>query len=146
MQVLIFDKDPSVDSSVQRYLQARNYEITITSDRCEALELIHVMDFDCILLDVATAAECLGLLDIRQLVRTSAVGLMTTMPIESLVAETVADGSIEFQSFPALIEKIEHLDQPIMLAGKNLSRKLFLAAREKGLRISAARTLQFAMN
>jgi len=146
MQVLIFDADPSIDQSVLRYLHARNYEITITRTPAEALDLIHRTEFDCILLDVSTAAECLGLLEIRQLVRTSAVGFMTTMPIESLVAEVVAEGSIEFQSFPVLLENLEHLDQPTLLAGTNLPAALFRSARDKGLRISIARTLQFAMN
>jgi CheY-like chemotaxis protein len=146
MQVLVFDADPSIDQSVLRYLHARSYEITITRNPSEALDLVHRTEFDCILLDVATAADSLGLLEIRQLVRASAVAFMTTMPVEALVAEALVEGSMEFQSFPVLINNLEHLDQPTMLAGANLPATLFMAARDKGLRISNARTLQFAMN
>jgi hypothetical protein len=70
---------------------------------------------------------------------------MTTTPIESIVAESVADGSIEFKPVPVLIEILEHLPQPTMLVGANMPTDLSLA-REKGWRISTARTLRLAMN
>jgi CheY-like chemotaxis protein len=146
MQVLILDADPSIDQSVLQYLLARSYEITITRTPDEALDLIHRTQFDCILLDVSTTAECLGLVEIRQLVRTSAVGFMAAVPVESLVAEAIAEGSIEFQSWPVLSENLERLPQPILVAGTNSPTTLFRAARDKELRISNARTLQFAMN
>jgi CheY-like chemotaxis protein len=146
MQVLIVDADPSIDESVLRYLHSRNYEATITGAPREALDLIHHNEFDCILVDVSTTAECLGLLEIRQLARRAAVAFMTTTPVETLVAEAVAEGSIEFQPFPILVGDFERFDQPIMYAGATLPRTLFLAARDKGLRLSTARTLQFAMN
>jgi len=41
---------------------------------------------------------------------------------------------------------VEYLPQPIMLAGGHLSTSFFRAAKDKGLRISTARTLQFAVN
>jgi CheY-like chemotaxis protein len=146
MQVLIFDADPSIDQSILQYLHLRNYDVTIARTAREALDLIHRTEFDCILLDVSTNAEYFGLVEIRQLMRTSAVGFMTSMPVESLVAEAVAEGSIQFQSLPDLIESLEHLPQPIMLAGAHLPTSLFRAARDKELRIATARTLQFAMN
>ena len=105
MQVLIFDADPSIDQSILQYLHLRNYDVTIARTAREALDLIHRTEFDCILLDVSTNAEYFGLVEIRQLMRTSAVGFMTSMPVESLVAEAVAEGSIQFQSLPDLIEK-----------------------------------------
>ena len=146
MQVLIFDADPTIDQSILQYLHLRNYDVTIARTGGEALDLIHRTEFDCILLDVSTTAEYFGLVEIRQLMRTSAVGFMTPMQVESLVAEAVAEGSIQFQSLPDLIENLEHLPQPIMLAGAHLPTFFFRAARDKGLRISTARTLQFAMN
>ena len=148
MQVLIFDADPSIDQSTLQYLHLRNYDVTIVRTTGEALDLIHRTEFDCILLDVSTTAEYFGLVEIRQLMRTSAVGFMTPMQVESLVAEAVAEGSIQFQSLPDLIENLEHLPQPqpIMLAGAHLPTSFFRVARDRGLRISTARTLQFAMN
>ena len=146
MQVLIFDDDPSIDDSALRYLLARSYEVTITGTPDKALDLIHHTVFDCILLDVSTSAKCLRLLEIRQLVRASAVAFMCTMPIESLVAEAIAEGSIECQAFPLLIDRLEQFDQPTMLAGANLPAELLQSARNKSLRICTARTLQFAMN
>jgi hypothetical protein len=71
---------------------------------------------------------------------------MTPMQVESLVTEAIAEGSIQFQSLPDLIENLEDLPQPTMLAGAHMPTSLFRAARDKGLRISTARTLQFAMN
>ena len=138
MQVLLFDNDPAIDQSILRYLQARSYELTVTRTPGEALDLIHRTEFDCILLDVSTTAKCLGLLEIRQLVRTSAVGFMTTLPIESLVNAAAAEGGIEFQPVRVLIENLGRVDQPIMLAGPILPPSLFRAARDKGLRISTA--------
>jgi len=146
MQVLIFDADPSIDQSILQYLHLRNYDITTVRTAGEALDLIHRTEFDCILLDVSSTAEYFGLVEIRQLIRTSAVGFMTPLPVESLVAEAVEEESIQFQSLLDLIENLEHLPQPILLAGAHLSTSFFRAARDKGLRISTARTLQFAMN
>jgi len=146
MQVLIFDADPAVDRSMHLYLNARGYQITITRTLEETLDLIHRTQFDCILLDVSTTAACLGLLEIRQIVRTSAVEFMIAAPIESLVADSIAEGSIEFQPVPVLTENLKHFNQPLMLAGTVLPPSLYRVARDKGLRISAARTLQFAMN
>jgi hypothetical protein len=146
MQVLIFDADPLIDQSILQYLHLRDYDVTIVRTVGEALDLIHRTEFDCILLDVSTAAEYFGLIEIRQLMRTSSVGFMTPIQVELLVAEAVAEGSIQFQSLPDLIENLEHLPQPIMLAGAHLPASFFRAARGKGLRISTARTLQFAMN
>lgn len=146
MQVLIFDADPAIDQSILQFLHMRNYDVTILRTADGALDLIHRTAFDCILLDVSTTAEYFGLVEIRQLMRTSAVGFMTPMQVESLVAEAVAEGSIQFQSLPDLIENLEDLPRPIMLAGPHLPTSFFLAARDKGLRISTARTLHFAMN
>jgi CheY-like chemotaxis protein len=146
MQVLIFDADPSIDQSMLQYFHLRNYDVTVVRTAGEALDLIHRSEFDCILLDVSTTAEYFGLVEIRQFMRTSAVGFMTAMQVESLVAEAVAEGSIRFQSLQDLIENLEYLPQPIMLAGAHLPISFFRAARDKGLRISTARTLQFAMN
>ena len=146
MQVVIFDAFPSIDQSILQHLHLRNYDVTIVRTAGEALDLIHRTEFDCILLDVSTTAEYFGLVEIRQLMRTSAVGFMTPLQAELLVAEAVAEGSIQFQSLPDLIENVEHLPQPTMLAGPHLPTSLFRAARDKGLRISTARTLQFAMN
>jgi len=146
MQVLIFDADPAIDRSIQLYLNARGYEITITRTPEETLDLIHRTQFDCILVDVSTTAACLGLLEIRQIVRTSAVEFMITAPLELLVADSVAEGSIEFHPVGFLIENLKHLNQPLMLAGTVLPPSLYRAAKDIGLRFSAARTLQFAMN
>jgi CheY-like chemotaxis protein len=145
MQVLIFDGDSALDRSIDLYLTARGYEITVARTPKEALDLIHRFEFDCILVDVSTTA-CLGLLEIRQIVKTSAVEFMITTPIESLVADAVAEGSIEFQSIRALTEHLKRIDQHIMLAGAVLAPSLYRVAKDRGLRFSAAGTLQFAMN
>lgn len=146
MQVLLFDADPAIDQSTLQYLHQRNYELTIVRTAGEALDLIHRSEFDCILLDVSTATKHFDLVETRQLMRTSAVGFMTATQVESLVTEAVAEGSIQFQSLIDLNENLEHLPQPIMLAGTHLPTSFIRAARDKGLRISTARTLQFAVN
>ncbi len=146
MHVLIFDADPKIDSSILQYLHLRNYDLTITRTAGEALDLIQRTEFDCILLDVLTTAEYFGLVEIRHIMRTSAIGFMIPMPVESLVAEALVEGSIQFQSLSGLIENLEHLPQPILLAGAHLPTSFFQEARDKGLRISTARTLQFVMN
>jgi CheY-like chemotaxis protein len=146
MQVLILDAHPSIEPSALPYLSARNYDITLAGTPGEAFDRIHRTEFDLVLLDVSTTAECMGLLEIRQFVTTSAVGFMTTMPVEALVAEAVAKGRIEFQSFPDLIEHLRQRDQPTMVAVTSFPGRLLVSAKEKGLRVSSARTLQFAMN
>jgi hypothetical protein len=88
----------------------------------------------------------LGLLEIRQIVRTAAVQFMTKAPTESLVADAIKEGSIEIQSIRGLAENLKHLNQPLMLAGTILPPSLYRAAKERGIRVSAARTLHFAMN
>jgi hypothetical protein len=120
--------------------------VVVTRTPREALEQLHENEFDSILLDVSTSAECLGLFEIRNFMRTSAVTFLSTEPIESLVTETENEGSIEFQSVPALIEKLEYFPQPVMFVGKDLPLALRESARKKELHISSAKTLQFATN
>jgi CheY-like chemotaxis protein len=146
MQVLVFDAAASIDDSVLKFLHARGYDVSVTFNPRDAVERLRQTEFDCILLDVTTAAKCLKLLEMRKLVRTSAVVFMTTEPIDVLVAEAEDEGSIEFQSLPVLIENLEHLPQPVMLVGPDLCPALLEAAKEKQLRVSSARTLQFVMN
>ena len=112
----------------------------------EALEQLRQTEFDSVLLDVSTSAECLGLFEMRNFMRTSAVTFLTTKPIESLVTEIENEGSIEFQPVTALIEKLECLPQPVMLVGRDLPQALLESARMKKLRLLSARTLQFATN
>jgi CheY-like chemotaxis protein len=146
MRVLIFDAAPSIDPSALQSLRARGFDVVVTRTPREAVEQLHQTEFDSILLDVSTSPECLGLFEMRNFMRTSAVTFLTTKPIESLVTETENEGSIEFQSVPALIEKLECFPQPVMLVGKDLPLALLESARMKELRIFSARTLQFATN
>jgi CheY-like chemotaxis protein len=146
MRVLILDATPLIDQSALQFLRERGFDVVVTRSPREALEQLHENEFDSILLDVSTSAECLGLLEIRDFMRRSAVTFLTREPIESMVMETENEGSIEFQSVPALIEKLEYFRQPVMFVGKNLPLLLRESASKKNLHISSARTLQFATN
>jgi hypothetical protein len=42
---------------------------------------------------------------------------MTAAPVESLIREAFAEGSIERISVPVLSATIEHLSQPVLLVG-----------------------------
>jgi CheY-like chemotaxis protein len=146
MQVLVIDAAPSIDASILQFLRARGYVVTFSRSPLEAFEVLQHSEFDCILLDLTTCSECLGLLEMRKLVRTSAVTFMTPPPIDVLVAEAEQEGSVEFQSLPDLIKNLEHFSQPVMLVGPNLPSPLLRAVRDKLLRVLIARTLHFAMN
>jgi CheY-like chemotaxis protein len=148
MPVLIIDATRSMDQAVLRTLFLRGYRVTNTQTAREALELIHQAEFDCILIDIATSVsgDCGGLAEIRQFGRTSAVALMTAVPVESLIREALADGSIEPLSVPVLSTKIGHLSQPALLVGAHPHPDLIQAIRSKGLLLSCGTTLQFAMN
>jgi CheY-like chemotaxis protein len=149
MPILILDAPRSMDPAVLRTLFSRGYQVTMTETASEALELIHQAQFDCILIDIATSAsgDYGGLAEIRQYVRTSAVGLMTAAPVESLIREAFAEGSIERISVAVLSATIEHLSQqPVLLVGARLHPDLIQAIRSKGLLFSNGTTLQFALN
>lgn len=146
MRVLILDATALIDQSALQFLRERGFDVVATRTPREALEQLHENEFDSILLDVSTSAECLGLFELRDLMRTSAVTFLTTKPIESMVMEAESEGSIEFLSVPALIEKLEYFPQPAMFVGKDLPLLVRESARKKNLHISSASTLQFATN
>jgi CheY-like chemotaxis protein len=148
MPILIIDAPRSTDQAVLRALFLRGYRVTNTATASQALELIHQAEFDCIFIDIATLAngDYGGLEEIRQFVRSSAVVLMTAVPVESLIREALAEGSIEPLSVPVLSTKIEQLSQPVLLVGARLHPDLMHAIRSKGLLFSCGTTLQFAMN
>src|SRR5437868_6530307 len=112
MQVLIIDACSSIDDTVLQALRRRGHEVTAIRAPHDALELVAHTEFDCILVDVSTAGDCLGLAEMRQLVRTSAVALMTSASVEALIAEGLTAGNIEFCALPALTANIESLAQP----------------------------------
>src|SRR5678815_28203 len=98
MRVLILDATALIDQSALQFLRERGFDVVATRTPREALEQLHENEFDSILLDVSTSAECLGLFEMRDFIRTSAVTFLTTKPIESMVMESENEGSIEFQS------------------------------------------------
>ena len=148
MPILIIDAAGSMDQAVLHTLFSRGYKVTTTETASEALELIHQAQFDCVLIDIATSAgsDYGGLGEIRQFVRTSSVALMTAVPVESLIREALADGSIERLSVPVLSTIIEHLSQPALLVGARLHPDLIQAISSKGLLFSRCTTLHLAMN
>ena len=146
MQVLILDDTCSIDARILRSLHVRGYEVTIANTPNEAAEQIRQGQFDGVVLEVSTCGECLGLLEMRQLVRTSSVAFVTKLPVESIAAVAEAEGSIEFQTLPNLIEKLEHLPQPALLAGGEIPPGLLEVCKKRALNFSIARTLQFSMN
>jgi len=148
MLILIIDAPRAMDHDVLRTLLLRGYKVTTTETANEALELIHHAEFDWILIDTATSAsgDYVGLAEIRQFTRRSAVALMTAIPVESLIREALAERSIEPLSVPLLSTKIEHLSQPALVVGARLHPDLIPAIRSKGLLFSRGTTLQFAMN
>src|SRR5437867_10208452 len=93
LSILIIDALRSMDQAVLRTLFLSGYRITTTETASEALELIHQHEFDCILIDVATSdsGDYGGLAEIRQFVRTSAVALLTAVPVESRSEEHTSE-------------------------------------------------------
>jgi CheY-like chemotaxis protein len=148
MPILIIDAPRSTDQAVLRMLFLSGYTVTTTDTASKALELIQQAEFDCILIDIATSASADygGLVEIRQFVRTAPVALMTAAPVESLIREALAEGSIEPLTVQVLSTKIEHVSQPALLVGAHLQPDLIQAIRSKGLLFSCGTTLQFAMN
>lgn len=146
MQVLILDGTSSIDAGVLHYLHVRGYDVTIANTPNEAAERIRQAEFDGVVLEVSTCGECLGLLEMRQLMRTSSVAFVTKLPVASIAAVAEAEGKIEFQTLPALIENLEHLPQPVLLAGGELPTGLQEVLKKRALNFSIARTLQFSMN
>jgi hypothetical protein len=110
------------------------------------VKLIHQTKFDCILIDIATSATRRGLAEIRQLIRTSAVVLMTAIPVESLIHEALAEGSLERLSVGVLRNKVDQLSHPALLVGTSFQPELIQALKSKGLLFFYGTTLQFAMN
>src|SRR5207247_11045359 len=97
LSILIIDALRSMDQAVLRTLFLRGYRLTTTETASEALELIHQHEFDCNLIDVATSdsGDYGELAAIRQFDRTSAVALLTAVPIEPLTQQALAGGSVE---------------------------------------------------
>jgi len=112
----------------------------------DALNLIRRNDFDCIFLDLSTVADSLSLDEIRALARTSGIIFIGTSPVESLVADSLSTGHLEFQPIPVLIDRINELVQPILLVASEFDPRLAHAIKSERLRAFGATTLQFAMN
>ena len=146
MPILIIDAPRSVDQGLWRTLTMRGYRLTTTETAREAVKLVHQTKFDCILIDIATSATCGGLAEIRQFMRTSAVVLMTPVPVESLIHEALAEGSIELLPVDVLRKKIDQLSHPALLVGASFQPELIQSLKSKGLLFSNGTTLQFAMN
>jgi len=147
LPILIIDAPRSMDPVVLQTLFLRGFTVTVTDTASNALELLHQAEFQGILIDI-TSASCDhgGLAEIRQFVRTAPVALMTAAPVESLIREAIAEGSIEPLSARVLSTKIEQLSQPALVVGTHLQPGLIPAIRSKGLLFSCGTTLQFAMN
>lgn len=146
MPILIIDAPRSMDQGLLRMLNLRGYKLTTTETAREAVELIHQIKFDCILIHIATSATCGGLAEIRQFIRASAVVLMTAVPVKALIHEALAEGSIELLSGGVLRKKIDQLSDPALLVGASFQPELIQALKSKGLLFSYGTTLQFAMN
>lgn len=146
MQVLIVDANASFDTSVVRTL--RGYQLTTVSDMAQALTIIHETAFDCILVDIDTppAHPLNAIAEIRQLVMTSAVVFLTDKPIQSLIEEALANGSIEVVFAADAIANISQLEQPVLLIGTGARPHVVQRLRDEQLRFSVATTLQFATN
>jgi len=146
MRILFVDDSYSIDQAALELLRARGHDLKRTEIAAEALDLIRRNDFDCIFLDLSTIADSLGLAEVRALARTSGVILMGTSPVESLVADSVSTGHLEFQPIPVLIAHIDELVQPVLLVTSEFDPRLTHAIKNQRLRAFSANTLQFAMN
>lgn len=146
MRILIIDAPRSMDQGLLRMLTLRGYRLRTTETAREAMELVHQIKFDCILIDIAASGTCGGLAEIRQFIRTAAVVLMTAVPVGSLIHEALAEGSIELLSVDVLNKKINQLSHPALLVGASFQPELIQALTSKGLLFAYGTTLQFAMN
>ena len=148
MRVLIVDKTPPLNDADLRTLYLRGYEVVTAGTEAEAIDWIHGSGFDCIVVGVPESGDSdfgdLG--EIRQLARACALVLVTATTAAAFAQEAVAEGSIELNSAPVLAKKIGCLPQPTLIVGSDLQPAWIDTIRESGLRISVARTLQFAMN
>jgi DNA-binding NtrC family response regulator len=115
MRILFVDDSYSIDQAALKLLRARGHDLKRTRIAVDVLDLIRRHEFDCIFLDLSTIADSLGLAEIRALARTSGVILIGASPIESLVADSLSTGHLEFQPIPALIAHINDLVQPALL-------------------------------
>jgi CheY-like chemotaxis protein len=137
-----------MDQAACRTLSSRGYQVTFAKTAREALELVHQIEFKCIVIDIATAAsgDYGGPAEIRQFIRASAVALMTQVPMDSLICEALEDGSIERLTIPVLSAKIHHLPRPTLLVGTHVHPELIQSLRRKELLFSYGTTLQMVMN
>jgi hypothetical protein len=71
---------------------------------------------------------------------------MGTAPVESLVADSLSTGHMEFQPIPGVIATIPDLAQPALLVALGYRPKVVRAIKNYGLRATGATTLRFAMN
>jgi hypothetical protein len=146
MRVLFVDGFQSIDQAALELLRAKGHDLERSRFAFNAWDLVHRNEFDCIFLDLSTISDSLGLDEIRAFARTSGVVLMGTSPVESLVADSLSTGHIEFQSIPALIANINKLAQPVLLVASEFQAGLMQAIKNHRLRALSATTLQFAMN
>jgi hypothetical protein len=148
MNVLVIDSSSPMAQAVLRPLNMAGYVFTTIPTVRAALALIDRTEFDCILIDILNAGngDKMGVAEIQQFSRNSAVALVTSTPLEWLVEEALADRSIELQSASDLIMHIDRLPKPALLAGPGFHPRLIQEFRDQGLRVSRASTLQFALN
>jgi DNA-binding NtrC family response regulator len=148
MRVLVIDSNLSTDRAVLRSLALGGYEIAVVGTAAEALDLTGRSTFDCVLVGLSrfSFGHTVSVADIRRFVNTSAVAFVAEVSTELLVQDALADGSIELLSVPDFLAISGHLPQPALLVGPRIQPHLSRAIVDDGLRVSCARTLQFAMN
>jgi CheY-like chemotaxis protein len=146
MRILFVDDSYSIDQAALELLRARGHDLKRTRIAVDALDLIRRNEFDCIFLDLSTIADSLGLAEIRALARTSGVILIGASPVESLVADSLSTGHLEFQPIPVLIAHMNELVQPTLLVASEFDPRLTHAIKKQRLRAFSATTLPFAMN
>ena len=146
MRILLVDDFHSIGQTAAKLPPAADCEIKSTGRVDAALDLIAHNEFDCIVLDLSTVGDFVGIVEIRSMLRKAAVVLMGTSSVKSLTEDSLISGYLEFRPIPSLISSISDLAEPVLLVAPEVDPALIEDIKNQSLRTCTANTLHFAMN
>lgn len=146
MRLLLAEDEPSLSRALSHMLKKSNYEVDTVFDGEEAIEYIHSINYDCILLDVMMP-KMTGI-DVLQSIRKEGV----TIPVIMLTAKSEVDdkvlgldsGADDYVTKPfeikELLARIRSVTRPristeantISFANSTLNRSTFVLSTQNG--------------